>query len=108
MTRGGRGNRAREPVQVYLDGPDRELLDDLARRTGLPRTEVLRRGLRRLAQTELTERKPGWSLDVLIGAMGDDPSLPTDLSTRHEEYLYGGGYERLARTRGHKRTPRTR
>jgi DNA-binding IclR family transcriptional regulator len=95
-------------VQVYLDAPDRQLLEDLARRTGLPRTEVLRRGLRRLAQSELAERKPGWSLDVLIGAMGDDPRLPADLSTRHEDYLYGGGYERLARTRGHKRAPRAR
>jgi hypothetical protein len=98
----------REPVQVYLDAPDRELLENLARRTGLPRTEVLRRGLRRLAQSELAERKPGWSLDVLIGALDDAPGLPADLSTRHDEYLYGGGYERLARTRGHRRTPRAR
>jgi len=103
-----RADRVREPVQVYLDGQDRDLLEQLAQRTGLPRAELLRRGLRQLARSELAERKPGWSLDVLIGAMGDDPSLPTDLSTRHEEYLYGGGYERLARTRGHKRTPRAR
>jgi hypothetical protein len=100
--------RVREPIQVYLDRTDRDLLEELAARTGLARAELLRRGLRRLAQTELAERKPGWSLDVLIGAMGDDPHLPTDLSTRHEEYLYGGGYERLARSRGHKRPPRPR
>ena len=103
-----RARRVREPVQVYLDASDRDLLDNLARRTGLPRTELLRRGLRRLAQSELPDRKPGWSLDVIIGALGDDPGLPADLSTHHEEYLYGGGYERLARTRRHRRTPRAR
>lgn len=108
MTDRPRSGRVREPVQVYLDGADRDLLENLAHRTGLPRAEVLRRGLRRLAQTELAEHKPGWSLDVLIGAMGDDPRLPTDLSARHDEFLYGGGYERLARTRGHRRTPRAR
>ena len=93
--------RVKEPVQVYLDETDRDLLEQVARRTGLPRAEVLRRGLRQLAQTELAERRPGWSLDVLIGAMGDDPRLPADLSVRHDEYLYGGGYDRLYGPRGH-------
>lgn len=96
-----RSDRVREPVQVYLDGPDRDLLEQLSHKTGLPRAELLRRGLRRLAQTELSERKPGWSLDVLIGAMGEDPRLPADLSVRHDEYLYGGGYDRLYGPRGH-------
>ncbi len=103
-----RANRVREPVQVYLDRSDRDLLEDLARRTGLPRAELLRRGLRRLAQTELPERKPGWSLDVLLGAMGDDPRLPADLSVRHDEFLYGGGYDRYDRSRRHGRTGRSR
>ncbi len=96
-----RADRVREPVQVYLDASDRDLLESLARSTGLPRAELLRRGLRRLAQTELAERRPGWSLDVLIGAMGDDPRLPTDLSVRHDEFLYGGGYDRLYGPGGH-------
>jgi Ribbon-helix-helix protein, copG family len=100
--------RVREPVQVYLDRPDRQLLEELARRTGLPRAELLRRGLRRFAQAELAERRPGWSLDVLIGAMGDDPRLPADLSVRHDEYLYGGGYDRLYGSRGHRGAGRPR
>ncbi len=103
-----RGSRVREPVQVYLDGPDRDLLEDLARRTGLARAELLRRGLRRLAQAELAERKPGWSLDVLVGAMGDDPRLPPDLSVRHDEFLYGGGYDRLYGPGGHGGAARPR
>ncbi len=38
----------------------------------------------------LTERAPGWSFDRLVGALGDDASLPSDLAARHDEYLYGG------------------
>ena len=108
MSTNRRGSHVKEPVQVYLDGPDRELLEQVARRTGLPRAEVLRRGLRQLAQAELAERKPGWSLDVLIGAMGDDPRLPPDLSVRHDEYLYGGGYDRIYGPRGHRGPARPR
>jgi hypothetical protein len=81
-----KSGRVREPIQVYLDAPDRKLLDAMSERTGLPRTELLRRGLRRLADGVLTEKKPGWSFDVLIGALGDDE--PSDLSVRHDEYLY--------------------
>jgi hypothetical protein len=86
-----RGRRVREPVQVYLDGGDRALLEDLARRTGLSRAEVLRRGLRRLADDVLAAHAPGWSLEGLIGAMGSTPDVPPDLSTRHDAYLYGRG-----------------
>jgi hypothetical protein len=88
--------RVREPVQVYLDPQDRELLEVLAARTGLPRAEVLRRGLRQLADHVLTERAPGWSLDALAGALGDDPGLPTDLAARHDGYLYGEAGGRVA------------
>ncbi len=82
-------NRAREPVQVYLDRPDRDLLEELARKTGLSRAELLRRGLRQLAHRLLETQAPGWSLDTLTGALGDDPALPSDLAARHDEYLYG-------------------
>ena len=81
------GRHVREPVQVYLDEVDRGLLEDVVKRTGLSRAEILRRGLRRLAEYELAERKPGWSLELLIGCMG--PGQPSDLSERHDHYLYG-------------------
>lgn len=89
MLRRSRADRGREPVQVYLDRADRTLLDEVARRTGLPRAEVLRRGLRIFAERSAATRAPGWSLDRLIGALGDDPTLPRDLAARHDEYLYG-------------------
>src|SRR5256886_6303562 len=87
MTDPPRQRRVREPVQVYLDEADRSLLEELAARTGLPRAELLRRGLRRMADEVLTERAPGWSFDRLVGALGDDASLPSDRSEEHTSEL---------------------
>jgi len=50
--------RVREQLQVYLDAPDKALLEELARATGLPRTEIFRRGLRSLAQQDLGSALP--------------------------------------------------
>lgn len=82
--------RVREPVQVYLDVRDRSLLEEVAQRTGLSRAEILRRGLRRISDELLAERSAGSSFEGLIGALGDDPAIPVDLSERHDHYLYGG------------------
>jgi hypothetical protein len=80
--------KVREPVQVYLDPTDKELLDQLSASTSLPRAELLRRGLRRLATELNAEAEPGRSLSSLIGALGDSADIPSDLSQRHDEYLY--------------------
>ena len=80
-------SRVREPVQVYLDQRDRELLEQLVGDTGLSRAELLRRGLRRLADLELGSAAAGDSLSDLVGALGDAFDLPTDLAARHDEYL---------------------
>jgi hypothetical protein len=45
--------RVWEPVQVFLDGSDKKLLEDVARRTGLAQAEILRRGLRQVASDSL-------------------------------------------------------
>ncbi len=46
-----------EPVQVYLQPPDRERLDRLTDRLGTTKSDVLRRGLEALeAQTASTAR----------------------------------------------------
>ena len=88
MTQPRRPKRVREQIQLYLDPPDKALLEELVRATGLPRTELFRRGLRGLAQSTLGERAPGWSLDRLVGSLGDSPDLPPDLAAHHDEYLY--------------------
>jgi|SRR5688500_6547949 hypothetical protein len=80
-------DRVREPVQVYLDRKDRDLLEQLVESTGLPRTELIRRGLRALAAEKLAPQPPGGSMESLIGAFGEAPDDPTDLSERHDFYL---------------------
>jgi hypothetical protein len=94
--------RVREQAVVYLEAMDRELLERMAKETGLSRAELFRRGLRRLADDVLAERKPGSSLEYLIETAGEG-EYPADVSERHDEYLYGGGYERLKRKRARPR-----
>lgn len=93
----------REQAVVYLDEHDRALLEQLAEATGLPRTELFRRGLRRLADELRTGVRAGSSLAHLIATATDD-DLPADLAERHDEYLYGGRYaKRPKRTRARPR-----
>ena len=76
----------REPVQVYLDAPDRSTLERAALASGLPRAEVLRRGLRQFAAELLADESPALAfLDVAANAT--PPGLPPDAATRHDEYL---------------------
>lgn len=83
-----RTDRVKEPVQLYLDGRDKTLLEELAERNGLSQAEVLRRGLRRLAAEMLEGEGPGSSVELLIGALTGVPGVPPDLSARHDDYLY--------------------
>jgi hypothetical protein len=92
--------RVREQVVVYLDPRDRALLDKMTKKTGLPKTELFRRGLRRLAEEALDESRPGSSLRYLVSTAGDD-AFPPDVAERADHYLYGGGYE--PRSKGSKR-----
>jgi hypothetical protein len=88
-----KAKRVREQVVVYLDDRDRALLEQMAKETGLARTELFRRGLRRLAAETLAEGQPGSALAWLLANAVDDP-YPPDVAERHDYYLYGGGYEK--------------
>ena len=95
--------RVREQVVVYLDERDRALLEELTNATGLPKTELFRRGLRRLADEALAGTAPGFSLRQLVATAGND-DLPANVAERADDYLYRGGYEgrkprKRARTR---------
>jgi hypothetical protein len=87
----GKPMRVREQSVVYMSAADRELLERLAEETGLPRTELFRRGLRRLAEEMLPERAAGSSVDFLVD-LADGTEAPHDLSERPDDYLYGGEY----------------
>jgi hypothetical protein len=81
--------RVREPVQAYLDEPDSELLTELSERTSLSKAEVIRRGIRRLAQDLDVAGRPFAGLSALSGALDAAAGIPADLAARHDEYLYG-------------------
>jgi len=83
--------RVREQVMVYLTPGDRELLERMVEETGLSRTEILRRGLRSMAEGILDEREAGSAFQYLLASAGD-AAVPVDLSERSDHYLYGGGY----------------
>ena len=85
--------RVREQVVVYLDARDRALLEQLTKTTGLAKTELFRRGLRRLADDTLRGTAPGYSLRQLVATANND-DFPSDVAERADEYLYRGKYER--------------
>lgn len=93
-----KANRVREQAVVYLDASDKALLEVMAKKTGLAKTELFRRGLRRLAAETLTESEPGSSLGYLVATAADD-GFPPDVAERHDDYLFGGGYQRLKKKR---------
>lgn len=81
--------RVREQVVVYMDASDRDLLEEVSRKSGLSKTEVFRRGLRQIAGELLTEGRPGSGFEYLIATATDGDS-PPDMSERHDEYLNDG------------------
>jgi hypothetical protein len=80
--------RVREPVQAYLESSDVELLEELAQNTSWSKAEVIRQGIRRLAQEMDLAKRPGAGLPGLIGALDSAAEVPPDLAARHDEYLY--------------------
>ena len=76
----------REPVQVYLESPDRALLERAAVATGLSRAEVLRRGLHRFAAELLADESPALAF-LESAASATPPGAPPDVAARHDEYL---------------------
>lgn len=86
MARGSDAKRVREQVVVYMDASDRDLLEDVVRKSGLSKTEVFRRGLRQIAGELLTEGRPGSAFEYLIATATDGDS-PRDMSERHDKYL---------------------
>src|SRR5678815_776529 len=77
----------KEPVQVYLDAPDRALLDRVVDRSGLSRAEILRRGLRAYGSEVLSGDS---SIHALLREFdaGEWPQeTPRDVGVNHDKYL---------------------
>lgn len=89
-------NAVREPVQVYLESPDRALLDQLAEKAGVSRAEVLRRGLRAYGAEIFSTHSP--VLRLLEDDAGESlPGAPVDVAERHDHYLTEWELERWSK-----------
>jgi len=79
----------KEPVQAYLDEADAGLLEEISSRASMPKAEVIRQGIRRLAEDFNLAARPYAGLGALAGVL-DGADVPADLAKRHDDYLYGG------------------
>ena len=80
--------RVAEPVQVYLERPDREILERLSGRLGATKSDVLRRGLAALErQLEDPAYDPVLRIIGVADAMpeGRDPGY--DVAREHDRFL---------------------
>jgi hypothetical protein len=77
----------REPIQVYLARPDRELLDRLAEASGLSRAEILRRGLRRVGAELLAAQNPALQFLDEVTSETWPADMPDDVAEQHDRHL---------------------
>lgn len=84
----------REPVQVYLAGDDRDLLNRVALAAGVSRAEVLRRGLRRIGAEVLAHDNAMSRFLSEVRELPTPPGTPDDLGARHDDYLAGASLDR--------------
>jgi hypothetical protein len=76
--------------QLYIDESLNEGLRHLAARTGRPEADHVRDALRQYLRAAGGDAEIDGS-DAILELIGlvDDPDGPADMSTRHDDYLYG-------------------
>lgn len=82
------GRKVAEPVQVYLDSPDRIRLERLTTKLDATKSAVLRRGLVALEQ-QLTDpaAHPALRIIGIAGAHARQPAPPYDAALEHDRAL---------------------
>ena len=86
-TAAGQAKRAREPVQVYLDGPEQKRLARLTDEMDATKSDVLRRGLEAL-ERELFDPEHHPALQIIGIAEADQgPECDFDVAREHDRYL---------------------
>lgn len=83
-----RPRRASEPVQVYLDVPDRARLDRMTSQLALSKSDVLRRALQAL-ENQLTDPSSHPAIRIIGIAEGHErrTSPGYDVASEHDRYL---------------------
>lgn len=83
MTNSRKSRLIREPLQIYMAGDERRLLDQLSEETGLSRAEILRQGLRQFAMQRAGANGP---MEVLMRTLREKP-LATNIAASHDDHL---------------------
>ena len=77
----------REPVQVYLDGPEQERLERLTEEMDTTKSEILRRGLGAL-ERELFDPEHHPALQIIgIAGVEAGRECDFDVAREHDRYL---------------------
>ncbi len=92
--------RVAEPVQVYLDPPDRARLDRIAAQLAATKSDVLRRALKAFEQ-QLTDPSshPALSIIGIAAGRGRRASARYDVAREHDRFLAAtetGSWEKRA------------
>ena len=98
--------RVAEPVQVYLDPPDRTRLERLATRLEASKSDVLRRGLEAL-ERQLTDpaTHPALRIIGIAGAYPRGASPGYDVAKEHDRFLAEGEQASWGEAEGPPRRP---
>lgn len=99
-------DRVKEPVQVYLETPDRQRLEWLTAQLGASKSDVLRRALVALEQAVADPEAHPLVRLIGIGAGDRGPRVTYDPIVEHDRYLAESNWPAPARHRRRNRRRR--
>jgi hypothetical protein len=80
-------------TQLYLDENERRTLDGLSRKTGKSVGQLVREAIDEVYCSKKPLEQPLSDQDPIWKFIGAGESTATDISARHDHYLYGAGDE---------------
>jgi hypothetical protein len=82
-------------TQLYLDEEAREILDKISKQTGKSVGQLIREAVGEVYGGKRALEQPFSSSDPIWRFIGKGRSKETDISARHDDYLYGNQDENL-------------
>jgi hypothetical protein len=81
----GMRNLKKKPIQIYIESQQNHVLEDLSRKRGVSKAEIIRLSLDQFLRELPVEEDPA------MGLMGLGRSGKKDLSEQHDKYIAGYG-----------------
>jgi hypothetical protein len=79
----GMRNLKKKPIQIYIEPQQNHVLEDLSRKRGVSKAEIIRLSLDQFLRELPIEEDPA------MGLMGLGRSGKKDLSEQHDKYIVG-------------------